>query len=119
MRPGRTRALGLIQEADFGLSTQVYQEFYARVTRRIAKPLTHSQAVAFLEEFRAFPIVLIDYALVLEGIEASLEYQVSCWDGAILAAAQALGCRILYSEDFNHGRMYGSLRAVNPFLGGQ
>lgn len=112
----KTRALQVIQTTDFGLSTQVFQEFYVTVTRKISIPMSPARAIAFLNEFRLFQGVAIDYALVLEGIEASLRYKVSYWDGAIVAAANALGCKILYSEDFNHGQFYGSVQAINPFI---
>jgi predicted nucleic acid-binding protein len=36
--------------------------------------------------------------------------------GAILAAAKALGCQTLYSEDLSHGQEYDGVRVVNPFL---
>ena len=31
------------------------------------------------------------------------------------AAAQTSGARELLTEDFNHGQLYGSVRAINPF----
>ena len=34
----KSRALELIQTADFGVSSQVLQEFYVTVTRKIRKP---------------------------------------------------------------------------------
>jgi predicted nucleic acid-binding protein len=112
----QARALELVEIKDFGLSTQVFQEFYVTVTSKFAKPMAPTDAVALLDELRTFPSVPIDHALVMEGIEASLQYNISYWDGAILAAAGALGCPILYSEDFNHQQMYGAVRAVNPFV---
>ncbi len=35
--------------------------------------------------------------------------------GAIIAAAERLGVKTLYTEDLNHGQAYGSVVAVNPF----
>jgi predicted nucleic acid-binding protein len=110
------RALELIERSDFGLSAQVLQEFYVTVTRKIDKPLSPEEAVALLEEFRVFPTVQTDYPLIIAGIEASLEHGISYWDGAIVAAASALGARVLYTEDLGHGQAYGAVRAVNPFL---
>jgi predicted nucleic acid-binding protein len=39
----------------------------------------------------------------------------SYWDSAIMAAARALGCRILYSEDMSHGRQVEGITIINPF----
>lgn len=53
------------------------------------------------------------------GVALSRRYQLSYWDGAILAAAEALGCDILYTEDLTHGQDYGGVVVVNPFLEGR
>jgi predicted nucleic acid-binding protein len=114
----KEKALELIDHADFGLSAQVLQEFYVTVTRKIALPLKPDDAVALLEEFRCFPVVWTDYPLIVAGIETSLRFGISYWDGAIIAAAERLGASTLYTEDLNHGQHYASVRAVNPFLEG-
>jgi len=40
---------------------------------------------------------------------------VSFWDGLIIQAARSAGCRILYTEDLQHGRRFDGLEVVNPF----
>ena len=110
------KALDLISHADFGLSAQVLQEFYVNVTTKIAIPLAPDEAVALLEQFKSFPMVWTDYALIISAVETALRYGTSYWDGAIVAAAERLGATTLYTEDFNHGQHYGSVQAVNPFL---
>jgi predicted nucleic acid-binding protein len=112
----KNRALDLIEGENFGLSAQVLQEFYVNVTRKIAEPLPSDLAVELLEQFRQFPLVLTDYPLVVAGVETSLRYGISYWDGAIVAAAEVLGASTLYTEDLSHGQLYGSVRAMNPFL---
>ena len=112
----KRKALELIQRADFGLSAQVLQEFYVTVTQKIQRPLQPDLAVAFLDEYRVFPTVWTDLSLILSAVEVSLRYQISYWDGAIVAAAEVLGAPILYSEDFNHNQRYGLVRVMNPFL---
>lgn len=111
----RLRALEIIDREDFGLSAQVLQEFFVTVTRKVERPLSSEQAVEWIEELEAFPIQPVDSSLVKIGIEISTRYQTSYWDGAILAAAEASGAAILYSEDLSHGQLYGSVRVINPF----
>lgn len=115
-RTRHERAVELIETVDFGLSTQVLQEFYVTVTRKLTKPLKPEAALQFLDRFGAFPTVAVDQGLVIEGIRNSVRYQISYWDGAILAAGERLGARILYSEDLNHGQSYGFTTVVNPFI---
>ena len=114
--PKKARALDLIQTADFGISSQVLQEFWVTVTRRIRKPLPPEVALALLEEYRLFPTAYTDYPLILAAIEHALRYEISYWDGAIVAAAEAFEAPVLYSEDLSHGQLYGTTRVVNPFL---
>ena len=111
----RERALKLVQEADFGLSAQVLQEFYVTVTRKMKKPMAPELVVALMDEYRVFPTVPTDYPLVVSAVELSVKYGISYWDGAIIAAAQVLEADTLYTEDLNHGQRYGTVRVVNPF----
>ncbi len=112
----RSKALGLVARSDFGLSAQVLQEFYVTVTRKIRKPLAPDLAVALMNEYRVFPTVATDYPLIVSAVELSMRYGISYWDGAIVAAAEALEAPILYTEDLSHGQRYGPVRCVNPFL---
>jgi predicted nucleic acid-binding protein len=63
----------------------------------------------------AFSMVSIDGMLVLEALAISERFQISYFDAQILAAAKRMGCRVLYSEDLNHGQDYGGVRVVNRF----
>jgi predicted nucleic acid-binding protein len=38
------------------------------------------------------------------------------FDAHLWAFAEVYGLSELLSEDFQHGRLYGAVRAVNPFL---
>ena len=111
----RKRALDLIEKEDFGLSVQVLQEFYVTVVRKIQVPLSPDEAVEWVEQFEVFPCLPIDSGLVKIAIETSLRHGLSYWDGAIIAAAETLGAKTLYSEDLNHGQQYGTVRVCNPF----
>jgi predicted nucleic acid-binding protein len=46
-----------------------------------------------------------------------MRYKYSIWDGLIVAAALDAGCKILYTEDLQHGQVVEGLRIENPFLG--
>lgn len=111
----QSRALEIIAREEFGLSAQVLQEFFVTVSRKVEVRLSAEQAIEWIEQFEAFPCVAIDAALVKIAIEFSERYQISYWDGAIVAAAEVLGAKMLYSEDLNHDQLYGSVRVRNPF----
>ena len=111
----RRRAVQLIEEEDFGLSAQVLQEFFVTVVRKIEVPLSPSEALEWIEQLEAFPCLPIDRSLVKIAVEVSERYRISYWDGAVLAAAQSLGAKTLYTEDLNDGQRYGSVQVRNPF----
>ena len=111
----RKRALDLIQSEDFGTSAQVLQEFFVTVVRKALRPLSAAQALEWIEQWAAFPCQPIDRELVQIAVAHSEGFTISYWDAAILAAAEALGSRIVYSEDLNDGQQYGEVRVINPF----
>jgi predicted nucleic acid-binding protein len=113
--PKRKLALALIESENFGTSAQVLQEFYVTVVRKAQMPLSPEQALDWIGQFVAFPCQPLDHRLVRIAVEISERYQVSYWDAAILAAAEALGCKTVYSEDLSDGQLYGSVRIINPF----
>ena len=111
----RKRALDLIQSEDFGTSAQVLQEFFVTVVRKALRPLSAAQALEWIEQWAAFPCQPIDRELVQIAVGLSERFTISYWDAAILAAAEALGSRIVYSEDLNAGQQYDEVRVITPF----
>jgi len=108
-------ARNVLDEGDFGLSLQVLQEFVVNA-QKPAIGLGAEEVDAWVAELLEFDCVLPDVDYFLQAIAISRRYQISYWDGAIIVAAEYLNSRILYTEDLNHDQLYGSVRAVNPFL---
>lgn len=96
------------------ISTQVIQEFYFAATRKLSLP--HKRAKDLIADLCDLRVVTVDNACILRAADLTPRYQVSFWDGLILAAAETADARILLTEDFSHGQVYGRIRAVNPFL---
>ena len=101
---------------DLVLSVQVLQEFYHQVTRP-TRPhaLTHAQAMGFIRIIDAFPVQELTFDLFLAAVSITRRFRLSYWDGAILAAARAWDCDIVYSEDLSAGQFYDGTRVINPF----
>jgi predicted nucleic acid-binding protein len=117
-RTKRDKARALLDSVDFGTSAQVLGEFYVTATQKIAEPLPEAQALQIIAGLSHLPIVAIDAHLVLEAIALKREHPVSYWDAAIIAAAHRLRVKTIYSEDFTHDHLYGSIRVINPFRPG-
>ena len=111
----RQTARGLLTQPDIGFSAQVPQEFYAAAVSKKHLQMTHDEAVAVINSLAAFPVLHVCRDLVLQAIDTKRRFGISYWDAAILTAATRLGCRTLYSEDFNAGQDYDGVTVVNPF----
>ena len=115
-RTKRETAERLLLEPDNALSVQVLQEFYVQATRPTrAARLTHETAVRLIGTWLRFPVQSITVAVMSDALDIKAAAGLSYWDAAIVAAAKALGCRELFSEDMAHGRDIGGVRIVNPF----
>ncbi len=97
------------------LSTQVLQEFYVAVTRKLATPVEPEVAYRVVRDFTAFSIVRLDPPLILAAIVRSQTAQFSFWDALIVEAAIEGGAKYLYSEDFQDGQVIDGVQVTNPF----
>jgi predicted nucleic acid-binding protein len=94
-------------------SWQVLNEFYANAIRKSGASAATLRSLA--EAYAQWPVVSPTLSLLRRAWHWSDHAQINYWDGLILAAAEHSGCRWLLSEDFQHGRRYGSVKVVNPF----
>lgn len=107
-----------VADGSFVVSTQVLQEFYVAVTRKLQTPVPPESAETALEEFSRLPLVLVDTAMIGAAARTSRLHTVSFWDALIIEAAQASGASELLSEDLQDGRRFGPLLVTNPFRSG-
>lgn len=112
-RISREIIVGLADSGDGVVSTQVMQEFYVAVTRKLGvKPLA---AKGILKTFAVFEAVQVSPPLIHEAIDCSVLNQMSFWDSLILAAAASAGCSTVFSEDLNPGQTILGVKVRNPF----
>jgi len=102
------------------ISHQAVVEFVAATTRVPPKALpllTPTEARQEAEEFMAqFTVLYPNAALLRTALRGAAAYQLSWFDAHMWAFAEHFGLSEIVSEDFQHGRLYGSVRARNPFL---
>jgi predicted nucleic acid-binding protein len=112
----RAQADALLGQDDGALSVQVLQEFYVQATRA-NRPgrLPHDIAVGLIHAWSRFPVQALTLPIVDAALEIKASYGFSYWDSAIIAAARALGCQTLYTEDLTHGRTIDGITIINPF----
>lgn len=113
----RETARTVLDGQDCAMSVQVLQEFYVQATRA-TRPhaLTHAQAKRFIDNWRRFPIISMTTSLHDKALSLRADTNFAYWDCAIIAAAVAGGCNVLYTEDMQNGREIAGVKIVNPFL---
>lgn len=94
-------------------------EFVAAVTRPLSGGgalLSDDDARREAEELLAqFTILYPTASLVRSAVRGWATYQLSWFDAHVWAYAHEYGLSDIYSEDFQHDRLYGTVRAINPF----
>ena len=65
---------------------------------------------------RQFPVLFPDEEVVLTALRGAAAYGLSWYDAHLWAYAEVNDIHEILTEDFEHGRHYGSVRAVDPFL---
>ncbi|MBI1734692.1 MAG: PIN domain-containing protein [Candidatus Rokubacteria bacterium] len=110
---------GLVEDA-LRIPHQAVVEFLAVVTRPLdggAPLLLPEDARREAEELLTqFPVLYPTDSVVRTAIRGWATYQLGWFDAHLWAYAETYGLTELLSEDFQHDRLYGSVRAVNPFL---
>ena len=109
-----------LAEDQIRIPHQAVVEFVAAVTRPLddGRPLLAPEdARREAEEIlREFAILYPTASLVRTAIRGWAAYQLSWFDAHLWAYAEEHGLPELISEDFQHERLYGTVRALNPFL---
>ena len=101
------------------LAHQAIVDFVAAATRPVAGGaplLTVPEAVRESEELLVqFDVLYPNDEIVRLALRGMAAYQLHWFDAHMWAFAEHHGLEELISEDFQHGRLYGRVRALNPF----
>ena len=112
-----------IEDDSLRLPHQAIVEFVAAATRVKASDglplLSPEDARREAEEFLSqFDVLYPTEALVRTALRGAAAYRLSWFDAHLWAYAEHYGLGEILSEDFQDGRLYGSVRVRNPFLSG-
>ena len=105
----------LMDEDRLRVSTQVLQELFVTLTRKVARPCSGEEALAVLDDLAAWPLLTVDYPAIRAAVELAGEAKISFWDALVVVAAARTGATVLYTEDLNDGQEILGVRVSNPF----
>ena len=108
-----------LRDGSVRIPHQALIEFVSAVTRtRVSSEplLSADEARHEAEELMTqFPILYPNAAIFRSALLGATAYRISWCDAHLWAYAEHYGLEEIVSEDFEHGRLYGSVRIRNPF----
>jgi predicted nucleic acid-binding protein len=105
----------LIDEERLCLSTQVLQELFVTLTRKVQRPCSVDEALSHLSHLAEWPLFQVDWPAIREAVLLSGRARISFWDSLLVVSAARSGAARLYTEDMNHGQEIFGVTIVNPF----
>ena len=97
------------------VSSQILQEYYVAVTRKLRPGLPAAAARADVRNLLAWQPFAIDAETLEAAWQLEDRYRLSTWDALVVAAARLGGCEYLLTEDLQDGQDLGGVEVVNPF----
>ncbi len=98
------------------LSTQVCNEYYVTVTRKLVPGMSPEAAWEDVKSLFTWKPMQIDTALLIRAREIQNSYGFSWWDSQIAASALMSNADILLTEDLQHGQIIETVLVQNPFI---
>jgi predicted nucleic acid-binding protein len=105
----------LMDDGRLRMSTQVLQELFVTLTRKVIRRCSNAEALAVLEDLTAWPVLTIDYRAIHAAVGLSDQAKLSFWDALVIVAAARSGAEVLYTENLNDGQEILGVRIRNPF----
>jgi predicted nucleic acid-binding protein len=96
------------------ISLQVLQEYFVTVRRKLTldAEIARDQVIYY----SGFEVAEPKVSDILAAIDLHRLHGFSYWDALVLRMAGQAGCRVLLSEEMQHGRVVDGVEIVNPFL---
>ncbi len=105
----------ILKRPGHAISTQVLLEFHNNLVNPRKSNLSEATIDQWLNFAAEYEVITMTPDLVFAAIEITRRYKIHTFDSALLAAAHKAEATIMYSEDLNHGQIYGTVRVCNPF----
>jgi predicted nucleic acid-binding protein len=114
--PRKTRiAREILLQRDLHISVQVLNEFTANARNPNKLNLSRTQEKDWVSRWLQFKVLPLTVDTYLAAQDLHFRYELSHWDGLIVACANQAKCAALFTEDLNHKQKYGGVRVINPF----
>jgi predicted nucleic acid-binding protein len=109
------RAEALLAESGV-IGVQVLNEFTNVARRKLGWDWPQVDAALAVIGQLVEPVRPLTAAIHARAVTLAPNHSLSFYDALIVAAAADAGCRLLLSEELQHGRRFGGVTIENPFL---
>jgi len=107
------KAISRLWESKLGvISTQVLQELYVTLTRKLPQPLGRSTVGRLLKSYLSWHLVINDSEIILQASEIEKNYEITFWDALIVSAAFSENATTILTEDLNHGQYFEGILII-------
>ena len=96
------------------IPAQVLGELYRVLTGKLRRD-PEALRTALLDWSDAYEVVDSTWPIFQAAIDLACDHQMQIWDGLILSVAAENRCRLLLSEDLQHGFTWRGVTVINPF----
>lgn len=111
-------AQDLVRKAQAGeavTSAQVLAELASVLLHKLKPAASPEDVISLMDALGSIHSVTSSASLVRRAIQARARYGIHFYDGLVVAAAEAAGCRRILSEDLADGQTYFEIAVQNPF----
>lgn len=98
------------------LSTQVIQELYVALTKKVLHAIEKVTARRILQRYFAWQVIIPDPMIIVQASDIEEAYHLSFRDALIVSAAYTKNVVTILTEDLNHGQYIEGILIQNPFI---
>lgn len=113
-RAKRDAVRSLLAKRSVHLSTQVMMETFNVLIKK--ELVIREIAKAYIGRLSTYDVIRPAADDVLRALNYCERYGISHFDALLICAAERANTRVFYSEDLNHGQIYGRVKVCNPFI---
>lgn len=111
------RAIALLEALEgeeIHLPAQALGELGAVLVRKagLSRRLVQDAVLSWLG---AYPTIATTYEVMSMALSLAADHDLGMWDSVILAAAAQARCRVLLSQDLQHGFTWNGVTVIDPF----
>ena len=100
------------------IPAQVLGELHRVLVGKAHRTAAEGRA-AILSWADTFEIADSTFAAIRAALDLAVDHQMPTWDALILSVSADQKCRVLLSEDFQHGFTWSGVTVLNPFVSPQ